>query len=90
MSVGIVLTVILVFILLMLSALFNGSETALTASSRARMHALDQEGDRRAKIVNQLLSAPEKMLGAILLGNTLVDVLASAIASGLAVELFGE
>ena len=79
-----------IVVLIALSAFFNGSETALTAASRARMHALEQEGNKRAQIVNRMLAAPEKMIGAILIGNTLVDVLASALAAGLAVTLVGE
>jgi Mg2+/Co2+ transporter CorB len=75
--------------LLVLSAFFNGSETALTAASRARMHALEQEGHPKAALVNRLLRQPEKMIGAVLLGNTLVDTLAAALASGLAIVLVG-
>jgi Mg2+/Co2+ transporter CorB len=87
-EIGLILAAIL--ILLLLSAFFNGSETALTAASRARMHALEQEGKTRARLVNKLMSAPEKMLGAVLLGNTLVDVLAAALASALATALVGD
>jgi Mg2+/Co2+ transporter CorB len=87
-EIGLILIAIL--LLLGLSAFFNGSETALTAASRARMHALEQEGNVKAGLVNKLLSAPEKMLGAVLLGNTLVDVLAAALASALATGLVGE
>jgi Mg2+/Co2+ transporter CorB len=86
-DVGLILAAIVV--LLVLSAFFNGSETALTAASRARMHALDQEGNTKARLVNRLLRQPEKMIGAVLLGNTLVDVLAAALASGLGLILFG-
>ena len=90
MSFEIGLTLLAIVLLIGLSAFFNGSETALTAVSRARMHALEQEGNQRAALVNRLLASPEKMIGAVLLGNTLVDVLASALASGLAVLLIGE
>ena len=76
--------------LLMLSGFFNASETALTAASRARMHALDQNGSHRARLVNKLLSRPEKLIGAVLLGNTLVDVLAASLATYVAVELVGQ
>jgi Mg2+/Co2+ transporter CorB len=79
-----------IVVLLILSAFFNVSETALTASSKARMHALDQEGDHRAKLVNLILTRPERMIGTVLLGNTLVDVLAAALASSLAINLVGE
>jgi Mg2+/Co2+ transporter CorB len=90
MSYDLALILIAIFILLVLSAFFNGSETALTAASRARMHALEQEGNAKAKLVNKLMSAPERMLGAVLLGNTLVDVLAAALAASLATALVGE
>jgi Mg2+/Co2+ transporter CorB len=90
MSFEIVAILAAIVILLALSAFFNLSETALTASSRARMHALEQEGDKRAGLVNKLMMRPEKVIGTVLLGNTLVDVLAAALASTLAVALVGE
>lgn len=90
MTFDIALSISAIFVLIVLSAFFSGSETALTAISRARMHALEEEGDVRAKLVNKLLSRPEKMIGTVLLGNTLVDVLAAALASNLAVRLYGE
>jgi Mg2+/Co2+ transporter CorB len=90
MSVEILLILLAIVALLVLSAFFNGSETALTAVSRARMHTLEQEGNQRATLVNRLLASPEKMIGAVLLGNTLVDVLASALAATLATSLVGE
>lgn len=79
-----------IVLLILLSAFFNLSETGLTAASRARMYALDQDGDKRAKRVNRLLAHPEKMIGTVLIGNTLVDILAAALATSLAVRLFGE
>lgn len=90
MSLEIGVTLAAIVALLLLSAFFNGSETSLTAASRARMHALGEEGNNRARLVNRLLAAPEKMIGAILLGNTLVDVLAAALASSLAVAIVGD
>jgi Mg2+/Co2+ transporter CorB len=90
MSFEVALILIAIVVLIILSAFFNGSETALTAASRARMHALEQEGNSRARLVNKLLSNPERMIGAVLLGNTLVDVLASALAASLAVTLVGD
>jgi Mg2+/Co2+ transporter CorB len=90
MSFEIALILVAIAVLLALSAFFNISETALTASSKARMHALEQEGDKRAKLVNKLMSSPERVIGTVLLGNTLVDVLAAALASTLAVTLVGE
>jgi len=90
MTLALGLSLLVILLLVVLSAFFSGSETALTAVSRARMHALDEEGNARAKKVNQVLSRPEKMLSTILLGNTFVDALAAALAASLAVGLFGE
>ncbi len=89
MSLEIALFVIAIIILLLLSGFFNMSETALTAASRARMHSLEGESNKRAALVNRLLSAPEKLIGAVLLGNTLVDVLAASLATSLGLSLFG-
>ena len=89
MSLEIGLIIAAIIGLLLLSAFFNGSETALTAASRARMHALEQEGNSRATLVNRLLKRPERLIGAILIGNTVVDVLAASLATGLGVMVFG-
>ncbi|NOT71398.1 MAG: HlyC/CorC family transporter [Hyphomicrobium sp.] len=90
MTLSIGLSILAIIVLIALSAFFNGSETALTAVSRARLHALEEDGNTKAKLVNKLLATPEKMIGTVLLGNTLVDVLAAALASNLAVEVYGE
>ncbi len=75
--------------LVVLSAFFSGSETALTAASRAKLHALEQDGSKRAGLVNRLINAPERLIGAILLGNNLVNILASVLATSLFLTLFG-
>lgn len=90
MEIEIILFLAAIAGMLVLSAFFNASETALTAHSRARMHALEQEGNPRAALVNTLLKSPERLIGAVLLGNTLVDVLAASLASGLAVMMVGQ
>jgi Mg2+/Co2+ transporter CorB len=71
----------IVFGLLALSALFSAAETSLTGASRARMHQLDREGDRGARRVNLLLTDQETMIGAVLLGNNLINILASALTT---------
>ena len=76
--------------LLALSAFFSGSETALTATSRAAMHQMEAEGSRRAARVNRLLAARVRLLGALLLGYNLVNILASSLATGVMVGLFGD
>jgi len=86
----IILSLVAIFLLIVLSAFFNASETSLTAASRARMHALEEDGNSAAGVVNSVLSRPEEMIGTVLLGNTLVDVLAAALASNLAVAIYGQ
>ena len=76
--------------LLMMSAFFSGSETALTAASRARMHALEKDGDKRARTVNRLLANRENFIGAILLGNNVVNILASVLATSMFTAMFGQ
>jgi len=78
-----------IFVLLLLSGMFSGSETALTAVSRARMHALETDGDARAKRVNQLTADRESLIGALLLGNNVVNILASALATAAFIQVFG-
>lgn len=83
-----ILTAIL--ILLIISAFFSASETALTVASRPLMHQLASTGDRRAALVNDLRQHRERLLGAILLGNNIVNILASSLATGALIALFGE
>jgi Mg2+/Co2+ transporter CorB len=79
-----------VLICLLLSFFFAGSETALTASSRASMHRLEKQGNRRAAIVNRLLDARERMIGALLFGNNAVNIAASSLATGVLLAWFGD
>ncbi|HMB77404.1 MAG TPA: HlyC/CorC family transporter [Kiloniellaceae bacterium] len=79
-----------ILVLLVLSAFFSGSETSLTAASRARMHSMEQAGDPRAEQVNRLLRQKDRLIGAILLGNNLVNIMASSLATGLLIGLFGD
>src|SRR6266446_4187832 len=79
-----------VLICILLSAFFAGSETALIASSRASMHRLEKQGNRRAALVNRLLSARERLIGVLLFGNNAVNIAASALATGVLLAWFGE
>ena len=83
------LAIVTVFVLLLLSAFFAGSETALTASSRASMARLEKQGNKRAGIVNRLLEQRERLLGALLFGNNAVNIAASALATGVLLTWFG-
>lgn len=76
-------------ILLLLGAFFAGSETALTAVSRGRMHQMEKDGSRAARNVNFLMTDRERMVGALLLGNTFVNILASSLATTVLEKSFG-
>ena len=84
------LTVTAILICLLLSAFFSASETALTASSRAAMMRLEKHSNRDASIVNRLLAARERLLGAVLLGNNMTNIAATTLATGLLLALFGK
>lgn len=79
-----------IFFLICLSGFFSGSETALTAVSTARMTALEKDGNSRAALVNQIHQHKDRMIGALLLGNNLVNILASAMATNVFIKLTGE
>ncbi len=79
-----------VFVLICLSAFFSGSETALTAASLARLHSLSKQGNKRADIVMNLLEKKDRLIGALLLGNNLVNILATSLTTSVLVKLFGE
>ena len=83
------LSLVIVLVCLLLSAFFAGSETALTASSRASMARLEKQGNRRASIVNRLLASRERLLGALLFGNNAVNIAASSLATGMLLAWFG-
>ncbi|MGO4621072.1 HlyC/CorC family transporter [Ensifer sp. 2YAB10] len=83
------LSILSVFCLLLLSAFFSGSETALTAASRSRMHTLENNGEARAGIVNRLIERRDRLIGALLIGNNLVNILASSLTTSLLIGLFG-
>src|ERR1700728_3214975 len=84
------LTVLAVVLCLLISAFFSASETALSASSRAAMLRLEKQGNRDARIVNQLLATRERLLGAILFANNFTNIAASTLATGLMLAFFGK
>jgi Mg2+/Co2+ transporter CorB len=81
--------IIAIVLLILCSAFFAAAETALTAASRPKMHGLEGEGNRRAGIVNRLRLHMEQVIATLLLGNNLVNIMASALATGVLIELFG-
>jgi Mg2+/Co2+ transporter CorB len=89
LQVDVWLAIATILLCVALSAFFAASETALTAASRARMHALEKNGDRRAALVNRLLASRARLIGTTLLGNTLVNIGASAFTTSILVALAG-
>jgi len=79
-----------VLALILLSAFFSGSETGMTSVAREKIHKLKMEGNKRAIILSQLREDKERLIGAILLGNNVVNIGASAIATALAIRYMGE
>ena len=84
-----IMMIVIILCLLVFSGFFSSSETALTAASRARMHTAEKDGDKRASVVSKLLNMRERLLGGILLGNNLVNILASVLTTALFTNLFG-
>ncbi|MFO7815776.1 MAG: hemolysin family protein [Halanaerobiales bacterium] len=76
-------------LLLILSGFFSGSETAFMSANRVRIRELANEGDKKAKRVDQLLEDQTELLTTILIGNNLVNIAASAIATSIAIDIFG-
>src|SRR3978361_1073625 len=84
------LTFAIVVALLLVSAFFSGSETALTAASRASMLRLTKQGNREAGVVTSLLAMRERMIGALLLCNNIGNIGDSVLAAGVFTAWFGE
>jgi len=76
--------------LILMSGFFSGSETALMTLNRYRLRHLAKSGNRGAILASRLLEKPDKLIGLILLGNNFVNILASAIATVIALRLLGE
>jgi Mg2+/Co2+ transporter CorB len=84
------LSLLIVLISLLLSAFFSASETALTASSRARLARLEKHGNPKAGLVRRLLENRERMIGVMLVGNNIANIGASALTAGLLLAWFGD
>jgi Mg2+/Co2+ transporter CorB len=78
-----------IVVLLLMSAFFSGSETALTAASRGKLRAQADKGNTGAEIALKLKEDGERLIGAILLGNNVVNILAASLATALFTRLFG-
>jgi Mg2+/Co2+ transporter CorB len=83
-------TAAIILLLLVLSAFFSGSETALTASSRAKLRARADKGSRGAEAALSVTEDNERMIGALLLGNNIVNILSASLATALLTRMFGD
>ncbi|MBI1186764.1 MAG: DUF21 domain-containing protein [Alphaproteobacteria bacterium] len=90
MTASLLIALGVIAILILLNAFFSAAETSLTAASRARMTALERDGDKGAERVNRLNENRERMIGAVLLGANVVQISASAIAATIFTALYGE
>lgn len=79
-----------ILLLIIISGFFSGSETGLTAASKAKIHALKQSGNKNAVIAEKLLNSKERLIGTILLGNNAVNILASSLATSITIGYFGD
>ncbi len=84
-----VYTIGAIVILLTISAFFSAAETALTAVSRGRMHQMEKDGSKAAANVNKLVANRERMIGAVLLGNTFINILTSSLATSVLENRYG-
>ncbi|MBM7067495.1 HlyC/CorC family transporter [Actibacterium sp. 188UL27-1] len=84
------LTAAAILTLLVLSGFFSGSETALTAASRGKLRSLADKGSNGAKAALDVTEDNERLIGAVLLGNNLVNILATSLATALFTRAFGE
>lgn len=84
-----ILQFIVLAVLLLLSAFFSSAETALTTVNKIKMKTMADEGDKRAELVLKVTADSSKMLSAILIGNNIVNLSASSIATALAIRLLG-
>jgi Mg2+/Co2+ transporter CorB len=84
------LTIGAIFLLLLMSALFSGSETALTAASRGKLRAQADKGSSGAAAALKVTEDNERMIGALLLGNNIVNITSASLATALLTRMFGD
>ncbi len=84
-----VIQFIVLFILIFLSAFFSSAETALTTVNKIRIRSMMEEGNKRARTVNDITEDSGKMLSAVLIGNNIVNLTASSLSTTLTQDIFG-
>lgn len=89
MDVHLLIKFIILLLLLILSGFFSSAETALTTVNKIKIKTLADENNKKAKRVLNVINRPKKMLSAILIGNNIVNLSASSLATTLAIDIFG-
>ena len=84
-----VVQLVTIFILVLLSGFFSSAETALSSVNRVRLRALIEDGNKRAKLVDKILDNYSKMISTILIGNNVVNLGASALATTFTADVYG-
>lgn len=90
MDPSVAIRIVILMFLLFLSAFFSCSETALTTVNRIRIRTLIEEGNKKAVMLEKVIENPGKMLGAILIGNNIVNISSSSLATVLAIDILGD
>ena len=89
MDTHLLIRLIILILLLVLSAFFSSAETALTTVNKIKLKTMADDGNKKAARVLNVVTRPKKMLSAILIGNNIVNLSASSIATTLAIDIFG-
>ena len=83
-------SIIIIFFLLIISGLLSGSETSITSVSKSKIHKLSNRGDARAKKVLKLIDKKNDLVSSILIGNNIINILASVLATALLIKYYGD
>ncbi len=89
MDTHLLIRLIILILLLVLSAFFSSAETALTTVNKIKLKTMADDGNKKAARVLNVVTRPKKMLSAILIGNNIVNLSASSLATTLAIDIFG-
>ena len=81
-------SIIYIIILIIISGMFSGSETSVTSVNRSKIHKLANKGDKRAKKLLNLIDKKNDLISSILVGNNIVNILASVLATAILIEYF--
>ena len=87
MDSSVIIQAVAIFVMVLLSAFFSSAETSMTTVNRIRIQALVEEGNKRAVILEKVISDSGKMLSAILIGNNIVNIASASLATVIFVKL---